>query len=720
MPTNILTYLIGVAGLGFFIVVAIFIYSKIKAKNSKTKYLKTLVQGTQTKKYSIEIFYQKYYLFCLSVPILKRYTEKLRRRIEIINLGDEYLTRQETAKIMARVLPTVIISFILVIIFAKGNLLLTASLILILAFLTETLISGAVDKVENKLLKQQLDFFAEIRHAYHEFNMVEEAIYEVAQNDELPEVSRQAERIHEILLSDEPENELEKYYDIAPNDFLKEFAGISYLTREFGDRKDENGSSLYLKNLNNITQEMQIEILKRDKLDYVFQSLSLIALAPVLFIEPIKGWAINTFAFTKQFYNGKLGLIMQIFLIILTTVSFVLVRKLRDNSRPDNVNSTSNPWQNKIYKKKIFQEIINAFIPKKNTKEYRQKIKLLKESASKLKLEWFYTTKVTLFTITFIITLLLSFATHVIARNYVYTEPTSDYNLVGNMGNVDDKKAIEKTKRQNIILKKLEKKSLKDKKELSEALNKLNKSKTPGANKKEKVNLNIILKEMEKIKEYKLISGKDREKEAEQIIKKYKVLSSENFSWIELVITIIFSFIAYHAPEMILKFQLKMRELEMENEVMQFHTIILMLMKIERVNVEMMLEWIERYSNIFREPISKCVNNFESGPYEALEELKNDITFPKFVRIVESLQAAVDQIPIREAFDELETERAYYQEKRKESNERLIAKKARIGKAIGFTPMIVLFVGYLIIPMVGIGVVSMSETLSVLEAGGAT
>lgn len=72
--------------------------------------------------------------------------------------------------------------------------------------------------------------------------MVEEAIYEVAQNDAMPEVSRQAEKIHEILISDDPESELEKYYDISPNDYLKEFAGISYLTREFGDRKDENRS----------------------------------------------------------------------------------------------------------------------------------------------------------------------------------------------------------------------------------------------------------------------------------------------------------------------------------------------------------------------------------------------------------------------------------------------------------------------------------------------
>src|SRR5699024_6601186 len=123
-------------------------------------------------------------------------------------------------------------------------------LIIFEIFIIETVIDGMVSKLDNKLLKQQVEFFSEVRHAYHEYNMVEEAIYQVSQNDEL-EVSRQGEKIYEILISDDPEEELEKYYDIAPNSYLKEFAGISYLTREFGDRKTEAGASLYLKNLNN-------------------------------------------------------------------------------------------------------------------------------------------------------------------------------------------------------------------------------------------------------------------------------------------------------------------------------------------------------------------------------------------------------------------------------------------------------------------------------------
>ena len=76
--------------------------------------------------------------------------------------------------------------------------------------MVDTIIDGMVDGIDNKLLKQQINFFSEIRHAYHEFNMVEEAIYQVSQDDEQPEMSRQAEKIYEVLISDDPESELEK------------------------------------------------------------------------------------------------------------------------------------------------------------------------------------------------------------------------------------------------------------------------------------------------------------------------------------------------------------------------------------------------------------------------------------------------------------------------------------------------------------------------------
>ena len=605
----------------------------------------------------------------------------MRRRLEIINLEDEYTTRIQTARIITKGVVIILPLTIAIILTTKQNLLLMTILLFFEVILIESRMSGMVDKIDTKLLKQQIDFFAEVRHAYHEFNMVEEAIYEAAQNDEL-EVSRQAEKIVEILQSDDPEGELEKYYDVAPNSFLKEFAGISYLTREFGDRKVDTGS-LYLKNLNNITQEMQLEILKRDKLDYVFQSLSLIAALPVLCIEPLKNWCIQNFAFTTSFYDGKGGLIMQIALLLVTFVCYILIRKIKDNgSIKDAYKDPNQTWQAKLYRNPFAKKIISLFIPKQGTKEYRKNIQLMKDAASKQKMETLYINRLLICVATFFVSLFLFTQIHTVAVKYVYEQPSSDYDLISSDSNA--KKAMEITLSDNVYLDKY-------------------KGKTG-------ITQEVIAQDLKVSDEYKNSTQEEITEASERIFEKLNIVNTESLQWFELLMAFLFAAVGYYVPIWLLVFQKKMRQLEMENEVMQFHTIIMMLMKIERVNVEMILEWMERYSNIFREPITKCVNNYESGAWEALEELKNDISFKQMEQIVESLQAAVEKIPIADAFDELDTERAYYQEKRKESNERLISKKGLIGKGIGFAPMVCLFVGYLIIPLVVIGLSSMTSS----------
>ena len=229
------------------------------------------------------------------------------------------------------------------------------------------------------------------------------------------------------------------------------------------------------------------------------------------------------------------------------------------------------------------------------------------------------------------------------------------------------------------------------------------------------VKLDDIQQAMENSDDFIDAKDDDIEKAAQRVYDKLKKINKEYLGWFEVLLAVVFMVLAYMSPIALMKFQLKMRQMEMEDEVMQFQTIILMLMRIERVNVEIILEWLERYANIFKEPISRCVNNYESGAWEALEVLRNETNYMQFIRIVESLQAAVEKIPIRDAFDELDSEREYYQAKRRESNDRLIAKKAMIGKIIGFAPMVVMFVGYLIGPMVFIGLTSMSSSMSSLQ-----
>ena len=689
MESNILYIIMGITlGLLAIIVVAYLMLRK-KMQNSDVKRINSLINDTKEKRYSLDVFYQKLYIKFQKAPFIKRYLYKIRRRLEINNLDDEYLTRMQTAKIIFRAVILVTLLTIGVVVVTHNNLLLMGIILIFELFIIDTLTDSMVDKIDNNLLLQQIDFFAALRHSYHETIMVGEAIYVTAQDTDAVEVSRQAEKIFEILNSSDPETELEKYYDVAPNNYLKEFAGISFLTQEFGDRK-VNGESLYLKNLENITQEMQLEILKRDKLDYTFKSISVISIVPVLFLEPLKNWATNNFGFTVAFYEGKSGMLVQLGVILLTIISYIMIRKLKDNGSVKRVEDTQNPWQEKLYKNKLIKKVVDMFMPKQHTAQERKEKRLLQDAASKQKLHWLYVSRLTMSILAFIGAIITIIALHAIQVNFQYTNPTSDYDLIGTAEGGELKKAKATTERQNKVLDKL---------------------RGPGKTVDDKE----IKKVMSKIKDYADKSDTDIKKEIKQIKKKLNIINKEYISWVEILIAFVVGYLGYMAPYLIIKFQVKLRIMEMEDEVMQYQVIILMLMRLERVDVEMILEWLDRYADIFKEQISKCLNNYESGAYEALEEMKEEVTYQEFIRIIESLQSAVEKVPIKEAFEELESDRDYYRDKRKETNARLIDKKGRIGKAVGFAPMVVMFVGYLIFPLMYIGMTSMSSVFTSLQ-----
>lgn len=685
---NFLLIFLVIVGVAFAAVIIMYMIIRKKRQNSDVVRIENLRKGTEQRSFSWDVFYQKLYIRYMHLPFIKTYLLKIRRRLEINNLDDEFTTRLQASKIITKALAIIIPLTIILIAITHSNVLLMFIVLIFEAFIIDNLTDSMVNKLDNQLLIQQIDFFAKMRHAYHETNMVAEAIYQTAQESEYVEISRQAEQIYNILNSSDPETELEKYYDIAPNNYIKEFAGISYLTQEFGDRKTDN-TSLYLTNLENITQEMQLEILKRDKLNYVFQSLSFIAIAPTILLEPIRKWAISNFSFTKSFYDGKQGMYVQILIMVVTFICYILIRKLKDNGSTKITENNQNPWEEKLYKKKPIKRVVDLVMPIEGTKEFRKIQKQIKDAGSKKKIRWLYIDKIVVAIIAFVVSIGVFWGIHKLEINYIYTEPTVDYNLIGQLSGKDELKAIEKTKRQNVILNKFRGKSKTTQKE--------------------------IQKEMKRTKEYRDFNDTDIEKESKQIYDKLQKLNAEYLKWFEVLLAILFAAIAYASPSWLLVFQIKLRRMLMEDEVMSFQTIILMLMKIERVDVEMILEWLERYADIFKEQINRCLNNYESGAWEALEEMKEEVTYEPFIRIIESLQSSVERVPIKEAFEELDSDRQYYRDKRKETNERLVNEKGRIGKVIGFAPMVITFVGYLIVPLVFIGLTSMTSSFDAMS-----
>lgn len=679
--------IIGCVVILFVIVIVYFTLQKRIQAGGKTYQIEKRLSATKSSGFSIDVFYHKVYLFFSKVPYISRYLFKIRRRLEIITNNDEFVVRKQTAKIILFSTLLTILLLIALVYINKSDIYMAALAVLGVIILHETIIDIMVNKLEDKLLKQGLEFFSQVRHFYHEYGMVEESVYDASLMVS-NEIAVQATAIYEMLIANDSEDQLEIYYDTAPNRFLKSFAGLSYLTKEFGDRKVD-GASLYLKNVNNITEELQLEILKRDKIDYIFQSLSFIAIAPLFVINALKDWAVSTFAITSMFYDGKAGRIMELVILASGFLCYYLLRRVKENSDRVKVsNVKSDSWQQKLYHLPFVEWLIDRLMPVPGTYQYKKNNQLLVDTNSGNKLEAVYVNKVICFILGFGAVLFLLGYLHTYAINQVYDMPTSENISFAELEGQELVEAQELTRFDNYYINKFKNTNYK------------------------KMDITVaILKHLDGT-DIRIKTTAEAELAADRIIEKIGEINAEFLKSWELILSFAVAFVAYFIPDLVLIFQKKMRQLEIENEIMQFQTIILMLMRIERISVQDIVEWLERFANIFKPGLSTCLNNFEAGGWKALEQLKEETSSDEFIKLIKNMQSAVDKIPVVNAFDELESERAFFQDKRKEANERLINKKAMIGKIIGFAPLILLFVGYLIVPLIVVSMSFMGEYLS--------
>jgi len=413
----------------------------------------------------------------------------------------------------------------------------------------------------------------------------------------------------------------------------------------------------------------------------MFRSLTAIAVAPLLFVKPLQAWAESNFPALLNFYSSSIGFLVQSFIIISIFVSYMMLRIIKEDAEEikfDRV--TSIKWQDKLYKNEFFKAIVDAFKPKIHTSKLRKAEKLIKNTNAYLTIEWLYINKV-------VSAIGAALFTVVLMLNIQLIDIATVYNKIGNeflsFGKLSPEQAVAA-------------KSLNDydKKYVDEYKNK-----------------NVTKEQLQ----YEIVdktTGIADDVAISRIMAKINTINNSYFKFWQLFIVIFVGFVGFLSPTIILMIKNKIREMEKENEIMQFQAIILMLMYIERIDVQTILEWLSRFSYAFKEPISTALNNYEAGAYEALEELKESVPYKDFERIVEQLQSAVERIPIKAAFDELETERSYYYEKRKSGNEKLIQKKVTYGKVLGFMPMIILIGGYLVGPLMIVSIMQMMTYFS--------
>lgn len=581
----------------------------------------------------------KIYDILVALPILKERVLTIERKYGLLGERDARRLKSKGAKITFFISLFNIIALGVFYYFIRSvvySLVFYAFLWLI----AEGIIDFAVTSSHNRLLEDFMVFLGYVRQKYYEYGVVDDAIYEATQllDEKQREMLIQAEIMYDLFLVKDVNGAITGYFETAPNKYLSMFVQFAYVTMEIGDKKVD-GRSIFLNNISFLMKNVQIEIDKRKRLNYALKSMNAIVVMPLFFMMPIKTWAISNFAPLRNFYISTGGKYTEILTILLIIGCTLILNKI---------------------------QIMDCKIKTKSKIDIMlAKINIPMDM--KLRKNWFLAMIGALLAIAVFISIDIHDKGSI--RTLVY------YNhqfLGGDLSSQDKRR--------------LEKESIED----YEFIRKAN----PNIGDEEIINY------IHKKKEGKTIRGSMLEERVARIHYKIDRYHTSSFKLWKILVIFASGFLGYNIARISQKLEKQFQQIEIEDEISGFRSIIMMLMYNERMSVTEVLEWMEQYSVFYKEVITRCIYNLPFGHNVAFEELEKSIENKDMKQLVRQLYLASEDITLQQAFDELEQEKTMYYEERKWLNEQIVKRKVTIGQTIGFIPTYGLIILYLIIPLI--------------------
>ncbi|WP_128896795.1 hypothetical protein [Longirhabdus pacifica] len=681
---NVITWIQVIMGsLLVLLVILLLLQFYIKQKMNTANYkeqqrLRSLLPQQKKKKWStIGI---RAYPYLHKIVILRALLTKVKKRFEILYPGEEKEIRRLSANVTMMVITIVL--FIVGIAFMWTEAWTTRIMMMLAGlYIGSFFIDVFVKNVEKKLLQALSDFIMDVRHEYHQTHMVQESLERAADRAKAI-IAPHARKIASLLYALDPEDELRQYYDVAPNRYLKQIAGISHIIAEFGDK---DGESQYLKALSNIREEIHLDLNRRTKLDQKLSGLIFIAIVPLFMLEPLQHWSESQFPVVSDYYRSKWGVYSLFLLYVIFTITFFWLRALKGFDDHAYKVKTEGKWLTQVRKNRWINQIVLRVTPHFHKSSYMKAKQLLKENNSHLSIENLYFQKILCALSMFILVICMQFTAHYQVKDniihpnknmIIYQHPAGA--VIG-----EEQYRFESTLLGEIVSKNLS-------------------PEEAGS---------VIL---ERVEDYPYIP-KDltRDEYVEALVTKVENHNKEYYKWYELLIAITVAVASFKLPNVYLWFRKRMQKWEMQNEVDSFTNIVMMLSKIDRISVYDLLEWLQRYSYIFEYPLLRCLLDYESGAWHALQKLKEEVKFTSMQQLIDRLQVAADLVPVREAFDDIEQERSFAIDQRKLHYEKMVSDRTHLGQLIGFIPLHATFILYLLIPFVYLAMEQLGDMTSI-------
>lgn len=471
----------------------------------------------------------------------------------------------------------------------------------------------------------------------------------------------------------------EKYKITLPSEhsYVRVYEAVCAIIREDGDELAD-GYSVFQRNLQYLKEEIRENLLLCKAKMHGFMGLDLLAVLPVCFLPLVRIWAIRVSDGLAAYYYGSYGMLSTVLLFAGTIGIYGLILWLLLPEEEQKDRYQLEKW---LLQFPWITNLLDRYVKKHYTK-CLQKNEQIKQLQGFGNIRAFLMKKICFFTVAFVGSVLFLTAYQNVQRTQILSlAKIPSYQLM-----VLPEKAQEqvKEKYQNLV------------KQIAAV-----------TEKGQETVFKKTLEQMTLWKELKqeLLAGESEQSAGELESALYSQLETYQkirLCWYHILMTLVVAVLAAQIPELLLAAeQWKSREKRM-SECLRLQTVVLLLIHYEKTTVEEILGQMENFAVLFKSQMAEAVDHFSYHRMETLQRLKQEIPDEPVQRICDALEFC-EELPVEEAFLNLEDERAYFLKKNMEERKNYQGECIALAKMVAYLPLFLLIILKLVIPFVAEG-----------------
>ena len=494
-------------------------------------------------------------------------------------------------------------------------------------------------------------YLSELSAAYGKQKNIEEAVAEV-------------EESHTVTLPTE-------------HSYVRIYGAMCAVIREDGDMLSD-GYSVFQRNLQYLKEEIRENLLLCKSKMHGFTGLDVLSVLPVCFLPVVRLWAIRVSEGLSAYYYGSYGMLTTVLLFAATIgiYGFILWLFLPDEGQKDRYRLEKwllqFPWM---------AYLLDVYVRQHYTK-CLQKNEQIKQLQGFGNVRAFLMKKVCFFAAAFLGSVLFLVVYQNVERFQILAQvKIPAYQLM-----MLPERAQEQVKKQyqELVAQVVPETFKMDQEAFKEHLEQLAVW--------EELKQELSLTE----------NAQGTEEIAAALFLQVRAYQEIRIAWYHILFIVVVSILAFQITELIwVAEQWKSREKRM-SECLRLQTVVLLLIHYEKTTVEEILSQMENFAVLFQSQMAEAVDHFSYDRIRSLQKLKQEIPDEPVQRICDALEFC-EELPVEEAFLNLEDEREYFLKKNMEERRNYQGECIALAKMAAYLPMFLLIILKLVVPFVAEG-----------------